>query len=415
MNSLYTRLFKYSPREGHLPLENFLTECFCDFLTRLTSLDRQASELFISEVLGGSRMPSSLLAAVTNAKELQWKTQHRINLAGDHGIVDLCLFADNTLVLAIENKIDAGFTTHRMSDSDEESVESQAAEWTQLQFYERYLTANCGASGLILMTHRTDAPNTFKENGKIFRWVCRWTDLYRWLGTSYFLDRFSETGAGKAHVLYTLAAELRQFLEDKQLITKEWNDEDLNVMKTFFVPDFPGKLQGLFQSVRVPIGQVPELAAYKGWAQRSPSFEVGNGIVWDWLYCMAPKLRWFISWGIASKLPFLKHYDIELDAPLQAVVLIGSDGQDIPCSQEELESWRTKGWTVYESHGSRQLRLLKTVLPEELFACSCGFGGSFEAWVMQAVREGAKGLQRAYTESINGQSSTGDFRANIKS
>ena len=412
MNSLYTRLFKYSPREGYLPLENFLTECIGDFLTRLTVLDRQASELFISEVLGGSTMPSNLLVAVTSGRELQWKTQQRINLAGDHGIVDVCLFADNTLVLVIENKIDAGFTTHRLSDDDEESSESQDAGWTQLEFYERYLVANGGTSGLVLLTQHTEAPKAFNESGNIFRRVCRWTDLYRWLGSSQFLDRLSETGCGKkAYVLYTLAGELRQFLEDKQLVTKEWNNEDFNAMKTFFTPDFPSKLQDLFRSVRTPIGRVPELAAYQGWAKRSPTFEVGNGIVWDWLYCMAPKLRWFISWGIASKLPFLKTYEIELDAPLQAVVLIGSDGQDIPCSKEALEDWRTKGWTVYERHGSRGLRLLKTVLPEELFAFDSGFGTSFETWVMQAVKEGASGLQRAYAESINGQNSTGNSQS----
>jgi hypothetical protein len=351
-------------------------------------------------------MFSSLLATITGARELHWKTQQRINLAGDHGIVDLCLFADNFLVLIVENKIDAGFTTHRQSDDDEEPSESQDAEWTQLEFYERYLTAKGGASGLVLLTHRTAAPEGFNEKGGVFRRVCRWTDLYRWLGCSHFLDRVTEIGSAKANVLHTLASELRQFLEDKQLITREWNNEDLNVMKSFFTPDFPSKLQDLFQSVKDPIGKLPELATYKEWARRSPTFEVRNGIVWDWLYCIAPELKWFISWGIAGKLPFLRSYGIELETPLQAVVLIGSDGQDIPYSPEDLEDWRRKDWTVYEKLGNRKLRLVKAALPEDLFASHTGFRASFETWVIKAVKEGAAGLQRACAKSINSKNLT---------
>jgi PD-(D/E)XK nuclease superfamily len=115
---------------------NFLTECICDFLDRVTAFDRHASELFISEILGGSKMPADLLTAISKATILQWKTQQTISLASNRGFVDLCLLADNNLVLIIENKINAGFTTHRVIETEEEPSKDGDENWNQLEFYE---------------------------------------------------------------------------------------------------------------------------------------------------------------------------------------------------------------------------------------------------------------------------------------
>lgn len=189
--SLYTRLFKYSPREGYLPLENFLTECLCDFLDRLTVFDRQASELFIFEILCGPNLPPELRIAISRATILQWKTQRRITVAGDQGIVDLWLAADNNPVLIIENKINAGFTSHRASDGAEDPDGDWDEGLGQLDFYEKYLRAKGGASALILLTYRTEAPGNFntsgsslRQSGTVFRRVRRWTEIYKWLSGS---------------------------------------------------------------------------------------------------------------------------------------------------------------------------------------------------------------------------------------
>jgi hypothetical protein len=84
------------------------------------------------------------------------------------------------------------------------------------------------------------------------------------------------------------------------------------------------------------------------------SFEVKEGIVWDWLYCIAPELQWFISWGIAGKLPLSRSYDIEFESPLQVIVLLGSDRQDIPYSHEEIQDWRNRGSTRQSKTPTRE-------------------------------------------------------------
>jgi len=372
----------------------------------LTAFDRQASELFISEILGGSKMPADLLTAISRATILQWKTQQTISLAGNRGFVDLCLLTDNNLVLIIENKINAGFTTHRVIETEEEPSEDGDDNWNQLEFYEQYLNTKRRTSGLILLTHSTEAPSTFtdswvdpRQRGNIFRRVCRWAEIHKWLASSQLLGSLGKHS--DVAILSTLAHELRQFLEDRQLIPTEWSSDDLSTLKVFFSQDFPLKLQGMFQSTRNAVRIMPELAAHQVWPRRAMSFEVKEGIVWDWLYCIAPELQWFISWGIAGKLPLSRSYDIEFESPLQVIVLLGSDRQDIPYSHEEIQDWRNRGWTVYEALGSQRLRLVRAISPEELFVSSNDFNDSFRRWVTQAVKESVAMLTAAHTMLLN--------------
>jgi len=97
MTSLFTRLFKYTSRDGHSPLENFLTECLHCFLERLTAVDRKSLECFIAEVLCGSELPPALRARISCARSLTWTTQQPICCDGERGYLDICLRADNDI------------------------------------------------------------------------------------------------------------------------------------------------------------------------------------------------------------------------------------------------------------------------------------------------------------------------------
>jgi hypothetical protein len=351
-------------------------------------------------------MPADLLTAISKARILQWKSQHTISLSGNRGFVDLCLLADNNLVLIIENKINAGFTTHRVIETEEEPSEDGDDNCNQLEFYEQYLNTKGRTSGLILLTHSTEPPSTFtdsgvnpRQSGNIFRRVCRWAEIHKWLASSNLLGILARHSDAAA--LSTLAQELRQFLEERQLIPTEWSSDDLSTLKMFFSQDFPLKLQGMFQSTRNAVRIMPELSAHQVWPRRAMSFELKEGIVWDWLYCIAPELQWFISWGIAGKLPLSRNYGIEFESPLQAIVLVGSDRQDIPYSHEEIHAWKNRGWTVYEALGSQRLRLVKAISPEELFVSSNDFNDSFRRWVTQAVKESVAMLTTAHKMLLN--------------
>jgi hypothetical protein len=79
--ALYSRLFSYAPLPNRTQLENFLTESLCDWLDRITALDRKCLETFVVQCLAGSRgVPSTFRERLASARNLSWKTQHVFSL-----------------------------------------------------------------------------------------------------------------------------------------------------------------------------------------------------------------------------------------------------------------------------------------------------------------------------------------------
>ena len=246
--ALYSRLFKYAPRPGRTQLENFLTESFCDCLERMTVLDRKGVEAFILDSLGGSRFPLDFRDRLASAKDLRWTTQHPIYLADNRGYLDLCLLADKRIVLAVENKIGSGFTSHLISEGTEDAGET-TEELSQLDFYDRWLATNSQGSVLVLLTHLTDAPPDFlafdRADGDVheqpvFHSVCRWAAVYDWIAKWREVCGDSLRGKPGGALLDGLAGELLRFLEQKK---HEHSDDKGQRPRTYRCLFFPRHLE----------------------------------------------------------------------------------------------------------------------------------------------------------------------------
>lgn len=405
---LYSRIFKYAPRSDQKAIENFLTECLCDLLERMTALGRKCLERFIFELLVGSHSPSGFQNRLSSAASLRWETQKSIHYAGGRGCLDLCLLADGQVILVIENKVAAGFTYHRVSDDlDEPHDDLDDYNCSQLKFYEGYLAENSPGAGLVLLTHFTAAPQTFlvenddnKHGGtaRIFRRVCRWSDAYNWISQSQLLSKKGCDSNPRENLLGLLLSEFLQFLEGERMNLTETNNDDLELMQTFFVHNLPRKMRDLMASARNSVVALPAVANAGQYGKARAFQDKQNPLVWDWVYCFEQNLKWFISWGLSGK-DGLRAYKIEFDSPLTCFVLISTDGREIPASSAQLQSCKGIGWSVYEPSSGQKLRLVKTAEPVLLLEANAGFNRPFERWVTEAVEEGVALLGSA-RESI---------------
>ncbi len=411
MNSLFTRLFKYSPRDGHTPLENFLTESLCYFLNGMTALDRPSLERLICEVLCGSSVPAALLGRISDARSLSWTPQQPIRWAGGLGYLDICLTADNDIVLVVENKLGAGFTTHQIPGATEETDSSrEEAGCDQLTFYEKYLQSKGRMAGLVLLTHMREAPITFlmgqsgkNGNGVVFRHVCRWAEVHRWLTQWQFIPTSTPAWDSEGAFLMKLARELAQFLEEQDMIVEDLSGDDLDVMKAFYAQDVPRKMRSLFLSLRKSILALPALVTPYGGAKAT--FDTTNEIAWDWIYCFEQELKWFICWGVAGAGRYGPiAYDIKFDEPLQAFVVIATDDREIPVSKVRLQSLDRLGWKAYELPSSTKLRLVKAVAPSVLLETGSTFNRAFENWATRTASEALEILHAAHEDIDKGQS-----------
>lgn len=405
--ALYSRLFKYAPRPGRTQLENFLTESFCDCLERMTALDRSDVETFILDLFGGgSQSPLNFRDRLASANDLRWVTQHPIYLADNRGYLDLCLFADKRVVLAVENKIGSGFTSHLISQATEDAEET-TEELSQLDFYDRWLAANCPGSVLVLLTHLTDAPPDFLAveggdadlHGKpVFHSVCRWAAVYDWIAKWREVSSDSLSGKPEGAFLYRLTEEFLRFLEQKNMSVATIKDSDLELIGAYFSQDVWKKLHDLMASVRLRV--IPSMVNPRGSPRTVPQTEAWEEtqIVWDWAYCCEKELEWYVGWGLSGK-HGLRHLDVELDTTLQAFVVVTNDdgGTRIPFLGEDIERLQKTGWRVCESKTRDQVSLVKSMPTRLLAGKPEGFGLAFEVWTEGTVKEGASMLDRIHT------------------
>lgn len=402
--ALYSRLFKYAPLPDRTPLENFLTESFCDCLERMTVLDRKSAERFVMEALVGTDAPSEFRRRLSAAKELCWKTQQSLILDENRGYFDLCLLADSRIILAIENKVGAGFTSHSISRETQEGADSESDEdISQLDFYGEWLSKYCPGSGLLLLTHLTEAPSTFLLCGssgsiesRVFHRVRRWAEVCRSISCwqEHAVDLYE--GNPQGIFLRVLMNEFLQFLEERNMTSTETTRGDLDVLQAYFQHDILRKVRDLLAAARpLVFPALPELNK----PRRASEPDVGaweqTQIIWDWVYCYDLALRWYVGWGFSGQ-HGLRHLDIDFANPLQAFALMTSEVSEIPATPEELRSYADSGWTVFERNSKHQLRLLKVADPHVFNEATDGVNASFQTWVAAAVRDGLALLRNAH-------------------
>jgi hypothetical protein len=346
--ALYSRLFKYGPRPGRTQLENFVTESLCDCLERMTALDRKSIERFVVEVLVCSRIPPAFGERLTNAKTLQWKTQHAFYFAGSRGCLDLCLLADREIILVIENKVAARFTAHLISrDADEVGNNEGREELSQLEYYGKWLSARHPGAALILLTHLTDAPSTFfseesseavAPTASVFHRVCRWATVYEWLGRWREVTATHFGSKPQGVFLNLLTNEFLEFLEQNNMNATAIKNDDLDLLNAYFSQDVWKKVRDLMASARALV--MPLLADAYGEPRSVPETEAWEQtqILWDWAYCHEEELEWYVGWGLSSGRG-LRHLDIEFATPLQAFVVVTNDGGPrIPVFAEDVQT-----------------------------------------------------------------------------
>lgn len=403
--ALYSRLFKYAPLPNRTPLENFLTESLCDCLERMTALGRETVETFVVECLAGSQVPSSFRGRLTNARNLSWKTQHSFYFDGGRGCLDLCLFADNQIILVIENKVAAGFTIHALSPDDEAAENAEGGEeLSQLDFYGRWLSAKYPGAGLVLLTHLTQAPATFLLNESnrteasttdVFHRVARWATVYEWIVRWQERDADYFKNSPQGIVLRLLTSEFLEFLEQNNMNATEMKKGDFELLNAYFAQDIWKKMRDLTESTQTLVSPVlPEVCRFRPSKERNTEAWEQTQIVWDWAYCYERDLYWYVGWGLAGQ-HGLRDIGIEFPGALQAFVVVTSDKADIPVAGEELNACERQGWIVYGTSSKHQLRLLKFVAPDLLMVPSERFNLSFGHWVAAAVKEGISLLENA--------------------
>jgi hypothetical protein len=404
--ALYSRLLKYAPQASRTQLENFMTESLCDWLDRVTALDRNSAETFVVQCLAGSRVPLAFKERLTTARNLSWKTQHSFYFDDSRGYLDLCLFADKEIILVIENKIAAGFTTHAMSPDDEEAENTDSREG-QLNYYSRWLAKKYAGAALILLTHLTDAPPDFlsKENDKVeaeptpvFHRICRWARVYEWLAEWRELAAKHSDSKPEGTFLHLLTNEFLELLEQENMNATPIENDDLELLNAYFSQDVGKKVRDLMVSVRTlvlpllvdaygkPRGVFPQAEA---WGETQ--------ILWDWAYCHEKNLQWYVGWGLSGR-HGLRHFEIEFPAPLQAFVMVTNDdgGARIPVATEDIQICESDGWLVHESRTIDQLILVKSVSMQDLGGESESFNQVFERWTVGAVKAGINVMNKAH-------------------
>ena len=402
--SIYGNIFRYSPSTGRSQLENFLTESLCDLLGRLTILDRKGIEAFVLEALVQTASTTSFREHLQGAEHLRWATQHTITVECGvkqykGGIFDLCLFADNRVLLVVEVKIAASFTSRLVDQPlEEEEGRIEQLELKQLELYDRWIAANAPDAGLILLTHLTPAPTGFLEKSSderlsplIYRYRTQLRAKSQWAGVYSWLINWCKRSTYQSDqgVFFRLAAfEFLQFLEEKNLDMEIVKASDLELLGSFFSNDVRKKLRLMFDSTRKVVTpllpnmrkQEPavQLPLAEAWTQTQ--------ISWDWGYCYKDRwqeLGWYVGWGLAGSKGLWDLTKISLPDALQAFVLFTADYKDIPATGEFLRLEK-QGWKNLQSPKQKRVGLITI----DVRALAPGdFNASFQDWVVSRVRE----------------------------
>ena len=400
--SLYEKLFKYAPSSNRTPLENFLTEALCDILERLRTVDSDAALDLLVQVFLGNRGSPAFRRTLEDASKFFWITQVRIKVGRQFGYLDLCLFVDGKPLVAIENKVAAGFTEHTLMGEGETKAISQ------MMLYDQWLCTKNPDGALVLLTHFTEGPEGFAERSPtanishLFRAPvrnkCLWTTVYGWL--AQWRNLVTEQDDIEIASLRKLVGEFLGFLEERKMAPISIRAGDLNVIGSWLEQDVWRKARQVLEETRniaVPI--VP--LAYGKPKSFPVTYLAGQyDLLWDWTYCFEKELKWYVGWGLCGR-DGLKGLDLRLsgESPY-TFVLVTSEKMSIPLSKNTVRRAQSAGWGVREvgdpTPKQRWIRLVKQN------SCSLlmdqDFNAQFREWVITAVKEAVSFLQDGHRQ-----------------
>lgn len=209
--SIYSRLFRYSARKNREPLEDFLTEAFCDLMRRMP---KESVVKFLNYAFKDAtkRMDWSWL----NTGDATWRTQ----VCVPNGIADAVLYFENDPVLVIESKTWSGFQDH--------STENETAD--QLTTYSKWLSANNSnplRCGMLLITGTTMSPAGYHSDGP-YAIECR--SQITWASSSRWLESQILVAQNDPNVWAELAKDLIFFLKEKKLSSEIFTSSDLSAV-----------------------------------------------------------------------------------------------------------------------------------------------------------------------------------------
>lgn len=358
MKSLYSRLFRYGEREGHSPLENFLTEVLCDLFNRLSDTETVA---FLQWALKDTANVDAWPTVI--GQPLQWTTQVYV----EGGIADLVLWIANKPALVVENKT---WSTIRQHSSD-------SGRTTQLTTYCAWLAARAEShrpKAMLLLTGTAAAPQGF-SSGEYHSIEARaqitWAGLARWL--KYQIS----VGEPSSEVWHALAADLIIFLKEKKLTSEIFTSSDV-ASANLMLPT----MERWHATFRMLWDATKEsCSTFLNPRISQLVFHTEGGLLWQWRFGTVrktPRQSWV---AFALRFPELSQWygDAGLPAHPHFLLLIGSDGNSLPT--EKLRRM-PDGWLEYEG----EFLLAKPIheLPAEVDARMSALGAWAEKGMQQA-------------------------------
>ena len=206
-----------------------------------------------------------------------WSTQYTIVTRDSTRYIDIVLELDRTPVLAIENKVAAGFQDDQLADYSHWIASAAPPAW---------------GGATILLTHTTAAPEDFlapeRSGASRFAAVARWSALARQLGDLIADD-------AEPAPWQTLARELHFFLEEQGMTTEYMNAQDLAALQLYVRPSAKVNetLWAFWEPVRGKLEAVTKGHNY------GPNFSAEDGCLEIKRYMAATSYGWsWVSAGI---------------------------------------------------------------------------------------------------------------------
>jgi hypothetical protein len=380
-NSIYHSLYKYPSSDERSQLENYLTEAFVNILNRLK---KDETVLFLKECLlkysNNGYTVTEFIKDIENVRNFSWKSQYTIYYEGASKYPDIALWGEELLLL-IENKVGAGFTYHQDNEGDVDDSQVQ----NQLEVYGRWLSAKNPKSGLVLLTHNTNAPDNFLNDNKYqanLRSITSWKSVYKWF------RRWSHTG-NKEHIRKKLAYEFIVFLEGIGM--SDISNKDLSVLDLYLSNRVNEKAGNLMKEARNMAQKIIKNINTK--PQKHINYWDDAQLFWDWCYCYEKNLQWYIGWGIRFPEGSNVWNEYEIPSYPQAFIDISSDNIEVPLSEISSEKKKVSWCWISKKDENR---CIKAISVSDLVASSSGFTQAFIEWLNNGLTEAVEILEEAH-------------------
>lgn len=402
--SVYNRLYKSLPREGHSQRENFLTEAFADLMNRLERVFPTESRHFIVDTLlrnrAENRSADALARRVALAKHIRWDTQQPIWL-GDSSRKrpDIAINIDGKCALLVEVKIAAAFTKRtRRSPKElaenEEAVEQAPTQdiFYQLDDYGKWLFDHDPNAALVLLTHSKEAPEFLTSGGDSRYWtqlrsVCHWRGVYSWL------HDWANKNGGNTDA-ESLARDFLEFLEEEGM--SEMNEKDVQMLNAFLFSSRRWKEHKIDEKIADAM-VVARQAMYTFLPPRKKNGtpkslpEHSYDAFWDWSipYDSPDDLNLHVGWGFSDAENSSFFPGLNLPIRLQAFIYVQGNS-----ALKAIRNDKYHSWTVIAEEGDESW--IRTRDAVDFAHSEWGFTQAFVQWLQPLGKEGAEILAAAW-------------------